>query len=139
LPCFALIGVWSFMGLAFIFCSAGLQSIDSTVLEAASCDGAGWWSTLFRVTLPMLSPTLFAALSIGTIGAMFSFGTINLLVGAAAPSVNSNVLAFQIYNALIGSHNYGLAACLSIALFAITLAITGVMFRFLERKVSYAR
>lgn len=139
LPVNALIGVWSYMGLAFIFCLAGLQSVDTSVLEAAECDGAGWWSTLFRVTIPMLSPTLFAALTLGTISALFSFGTINLLIGANAPSVNANVLGLQIYNNILVNQNFGIAACLCIALFIVTLIITGVMFRFLERRVSYAR
>ena len=42
--------IFAFMGLSFIFFTAGLHSLPTEVLEAARCDGAGWWSTLWRVT-----------------------------------------------------------------------------------------
>jgi sn-glycerol 3-phosphate transport system permease protein len=137
LPATAVIGIWSFMGLAFLLFTAALQSLPEEVFDAARCDRAGWWSTLTRVTIPMLSPTILYTVIVGTIGAMFSFGTIDLLIGQDAPAVNANVLAYQIYEAIQVDNNQSRAATISIVLFVITGILALIQFRFLSRRVTY--
>lgn len=137
LPATALIGIWSFMGLAFLLFTAALQSLPEEVFDAARCDRAGWWRTLTRVTIPMLSPTILYTVIVGTIGAMFSFGTIDLLIGTNAPSVNANVLAYQIYEAIQVDINQSRAASISIVLFAVTGILALVQYRLLSRRVTY--
>ena len=133
------IGLWQFMGLSFILFSAGLQSLPEEVLEAARIDGASEVGVFWRVTVPLLSPTIFYAITVGTIGAMYTFGQMDLLVGPySAQYVHVNTLAYQIYQYVVTEPNPGLAACISIALFIITAVITFVNFRFLERRVTYA-
>jgi sn-glycerol 3-phosphate transport system permease protein len=135
----AAIGLWQFMGLSFILFSAGLQSLPEEVVEAARIDGASELAVFWKVTVPLLSPTIFYAITVGTIGAMYTFGQMDLLVGPySAQYVKVNTLAYQIYQDVVTQPNPGLAACLSIALFVITGVITFVNFRFLERRVSYA-
>lgn len=134
----AVIGLWQFMGLSFILFSAGLQSLPEEVLEAARIDGASAVTAFWRVTVPLLSPTIFYAITVGTIGAMYTFGQMDLLVGPdSSQYVKVNTLAYQIYQYVVTQPNPGLAACVSIALFVITAVITFVNFRFLERRVSY--
>ena len=121
LPAVTLIAVWQFLGLSFIIMSAGLQSVPEEILEAARLDGAGSWTTFWRVTVPLLSPTLFFALVVGTIFAFQSFGQIDILIGYQnAGFTHTNVLLYYIYQALSVSNDPGLAAVLSIALFAIS-------------------
>jgi sn-glycerol 3-phosphate transport system permease protein len=139
LPAVALIAVWQFLGLSFIIMTAGIQSLPDEVLEAARLDGAGSWSMFWRVTVPLLSPTLFFALVVGTIFAFQSFGQIDILIGPQnAQFTHTNVLLYYIYEALSVQGDPGLAAVLSIVLFVILFAVTLLQLRFLEKRVTYA-
>ncbi|MGO9342458.1 MAG: carbohydrate ABC transporter permease [Acidimicrobiales bacterium] len=138
LPAVALIAVWQFLGLSFIIMTAGLQSLPEEVLEAAQLDGAGSWTTFWRFTVPLLSPTLFFALVVGTIFAFQSFGQIDILIGPQnAAFTHTNVLLYYIYQALSVQDDPGVAAVLSIVLFAILFTLTLLQLRFLERRVHY--
>jgi sn-glycerol 3-phosphate transport system permease protein len=130
--------IWQNLGLSFIIMSAGLQAVPDELLEAATVDGAGTWSRFRNVTLPMLSPTLFFATIVGSILAFHSFGQIDLLT-EGGPQDRTNVLVYAIYRTVFKENNDGKAAVLAIALFAITLVLTMVQLRILERRVSYER
>ena len=87
----AVVTVWQTLGLTFILMSAGLQSVPDDLFEAARVDGAGAWSRFWHVTLPMMSPTIFFAVVIGTIFAFQSFGQIDILT-QGGPLKKTNVL-----------------------------------------------
>jgi len=130
--------IWQNLGLSFIIMSAGLQGVPDELLESATVDGAGSWSRFRNVTLPLLSPTLFFATVVGSILAFHSFGQIDLLT-EGGPQEHTNVLVYAIYKTVFKENNDGKAAVLAIALFAITLVLTLVQLRILERRVSYER
>ena len=134
----AAVTIWQNLGLSFIIMSAGLQAVPDELLEAARVDGAGTWSRFRNVTLPMLSPTLFFATIVGSILAFHSFGQIDLLT-QGGPQNHTNVLVYAIYRTVFKENNDGKAAVLAIALFAITMVLTLVQLRLLERRVSYER
>ncbi len=137
----ALVTIWQTLGLTFILISAGLQAIPDDLYEAAALDGAGSSTRFWRVTIPMLSPTLFFAFVVGTIHAFQSFGQIDILT-SGGPFKRTNVLTYAIYseiNTVNHAANPGKAAVLSVALFFITLGLALVQMRVLERRVHYAR
>jgi sn-glycerol 3-phosphate transport system permease protein len=132
--------IWQNLGLSFILMSAGLQSVPDDLLEAARVDGAGAWSRFRNVVLPLLSPTLFFAAVVGTILAFQAFGQIDILT-RGGPGDRTNVLVYSIYRSVFVSSppDQGRAAVLSVALFTITLVLTLIQLRFLERRVTYER
>ncbi len=132
----AVITVWQTLGLTFILMSAGLQSVPDELLEAARIDGAGTWSRFWHVTLPLLSPTIFFAVVIGSIFAFQTFGQIDLLT-QGGPLKKTNVLTYFIYTEL--AKDPGKAAVLAIALFFMTLVLALAQIRLLERRVTYER
>jgi ABC-type sugar transport system permease subunit len=132
----AVTSIWQNTGLAFILMSAGLQAVPDDLLEAAEVDGAGAWLRFWRVTLPLLSPTIFFTIVVGGIVAFQAFGQIDLLT-AGGPLKHTNVLTYYIYTTLRSDNNDGKAAVLTVALFAITLVLTLVQIRVLERRVHY--
>jgi sn-glycerol 3-phosphate transport system permease protein len=136
LPAVAVVTVWQTLGLTFILMSAGLQSVPDELLEAARVDGASAWSRFWHVTLPLLSPTIFFAVVIGTIFAFQTFGQIDLLT-QGGPLGKTNVLTYFIYTELSG--NPSKAAVLAVALFFITLLLGLAQIRLLERRVTYER
>jgi sn-glycerol 3-phosphate transport system permease protein len=138
LPSVALVTIWQNLGISFILMSAGLQAVPDELIEAARVDGAGAWSRFRNVTLPLLSPTLFFATVVGGILALQAFGQVDLLT-QGGPRDKTNVLVYAIYRAVFREENDGKAAVLAIALFVITLLLTLVQLRFLERRVQYER
>ena len=140
LPSVALITIWQFLGLSFIIMSAGLQSVPDELLEAARIDGAGAWTRFWRMTVPLLSPTIFFALVVSTIYAIQAFGAVDILIGPQdAVRLHTNVLIYNIVNTLQIENNPGAAAIMATALFLIMLGLTVIQMRFLERRVNYAR
>lgn len=140
-PSWALVAVsvtsiWQNLGLSFILMSAGLQTVPDELLEAASIDGAGRWLRFRAVTLPLLSPTIFFALVVGSIMAFQAFGQIDLLT-QGGPLDRTNVLVYAIYREVFEHNNEGAAAVLAVALFGVTLLLTVVQLRLLERRVTY--
>jgi ABC-type sugar transport system permease subunit len=138
LPVVALVSAWQFVGLAFIIFTAGLQSVPDDIMEAARVDGASSWTRLWRVTLPLLSPTVFFCIVVGVIFSLQSFGQIDIMVTSPNSAfAHTNVLIYYIYQLLRVQQNPGLAACYSVALFVITLVVTLIQFRLLEKRVHY--
>lgn len=130
--------IWQNLGLSFIIMSAGLQTVPDELLEAAQMDGAGRWLRFRSVTLPLLSPTIFFALVVGSIMAFQAFGQIDLLT-EGGPLDRTNVLVYAIYSEVFHHNNEGAAAVLAVALFGLTLLLTMLQLRLLERRVAYGR
>jgi sn-glycerol 3-phosphate transport system permease protein len=142
LPAVAVITIWQFLGLAFIIMLAGLRSVPDELLEAARIDGANAWTRFWRMTVPLLSPTIFFAVVVSTIYAMQAFGAIDILIGPMnTVRLHTNVLIYNIVNTNSPAleNNSGAAAVMATVLFLITLGMTLLQMRFLERRVSYAR
>jgi sn-glycerol 3-phosphate transport system permease protein len=140
LPAVAMITIWQFLGLSFIIMLAGLQSVPDELLEAARIDGAGPWTRFWRMTVPLLSPTIFFAGVISTIYAFQAFGAIDILITQPyAVRLHTNVLIYNIINTLQVDNNPGAAAIMATVLFLILLILTVLQLRLLERRVTYAR
>ena len=137
LPAVAFLTVWQNIGFSFVIMSAGLQAVPDDVLEAAQIDGARAWRRFWRVTVPLLSPTVFFAVVVGTIMAFQTFGQIHLLT-EGGPGDSTQVMAYAIYDSIRGaSPDHSMAAAQSIALFFVTLLITLFQLRVLEKRVHY--
>ncbi len=118
--------------------ASGLQSIPDELHEAARVDGAGPWRRFWKVTLPLLSPTIFFAVVVGSIFAFQTFGQIDILT-QGGPLKRTNVLTYFIVDTLRQENNDGKAAVLAVGLFAITFLLTLIQMRVLERRVHYGR
>jgi sn-glycerol 3-phosphate transport system permease protein len=129
--------VWQNMGLVFIVMIAGLQAIPDELYESATIDGHSPWSQFWRVTVPMLSPTIFFATVILLITSFQQFGQIDLLT-EGGPLERTNVLMYSIFDTLFEKRIPGEAAAQAIVLFLIILVLTIVQFGFLEKRVHYS-
>lgn len=139
LPAIAVMTIWQFLGLSFIVMSAGLSAIPEDVLEAARVDGASEITVFWRVTVPLLSPTIFFGVVVATIYAFQTFGQVDILIGYSnAAFEHVNLLVYDILNTIEIAKTSGQAAVLSIVLFLLTLGVTLVQLRLVERRVHYA-
>lgn len=137
LPAVAAVATWQSLGLAFIVMSAGLQALPDDVQEAAAMDGAGAVRRFVGVTLPLMTPTLFFAFVVGSIGAFKTFAEIDLLTPEGGTSDSTKVLAYAVYQAGFGgSRDTVRAAVLAVGLFVCVFVLTVLQLR-LERRVKY--
>jgi len=128
--------VWTNLGFAFIVLLAGIQAIPKDLWESAKIDGAGPRRTLWRITLPLLSPTLLFLLITSTIGSFQAFTQFKVLIDSVGPDQSTNVLVYALFTAFWTENNYGFAAALSVVLFALLLVLSLVQYR-LDGRVHY--
>ncbi|MBP1969366.1 multiple sugar transport system permease protein/sn-glycerol 3-phosphate transport system permease protein [Virgibacillus natechei] len=132
----AITTVWMHLGINFIILLGGLQNISRELYESADIDGAGYWSKLFKITIPLLSPVLFFVLIIAVIGSFQTFGQIDLLTGGG-PAGATNIIVYSIYQEAFSYGNFGYASAQAIILFLIILIVTIFQFKYGEKKVHY--
>lgn len=132
----AITTVWKELGLNVLFLLAALQGVPEELYEAARIDGARGW-TLFRsVTLPMISPTVFFLMVVGTMDAFRSFTQVHIMT-EGGPLRSTSVLVYSIYRDAFINFRYGFASAQAVTLFLILLALTLIQFRVAERRVHY--
>ena len=128
--------IWMNLGFSFLILLGGLQNIDEHLYESSRIDGAGYFYRLRRITLPMLSPTLFFIITISLINAFQSFGQIDILT-KGGPSQSTNLIVYSIYREAFINYQFGTASAQAVVLFVIILIVTILQFKFGERKVHY--
>lgn len=126
---------WQQLGLNAILLLAALQSIPEDLIEAARLDGATPANIFARITLPLLSPTLFFASIVGVIHAMTTFGPIDLLT-RGGPANATQVAVYRIYTEGFINFRFGYATAQAVLLFILILGFTVLQNR-LERRVHY--
>lgn len=132
----ALTSIWMGVGFNFIILLGGLQGIPEDIYESATIDGAGYWTRLIRITLPMVSPSLFFVIIVTVIGSFQSFGQIDILT-KGGPAEATNLIVYSIYQNAFIHYKFGLASAQAIILFVIVLIITLIQFKAGEKKVHY--
>ena len=132
-----LAAAWKQISYNFLFFLAGLQSIPKSVLEAAAIDGARPMRRFWTVTFPLLSPTIFFLLVVNIVYAFFeTFGIIDTMT-RGGPAKATETLVYKVYQDGLLGGNLGGSAAQSVILMVIVILLTGVQFRFVERKVTY--
>jgi ABC-type sugar transport system permease subunit len=131
--------IWHFVGFQVVIFLAGLTSISREVYDAARIDGAGERQVLRRITLPLLSPSIFFVGIIATVGAMRSFSQIYVLTNGGPLDTTRTVplLIFRTFFERTASNGIGLGAAMSFIFVLIIIAITLFQFRVLGRRVFY--
>ncbi len=128
--------IWMNVGFTFLILLGGLQSIDRHLYESAEIDGAGYFYQLRRITIPMLSPSLFFVVTVTFINAFQTFGQIDMLT-RGGPQNETNLIVYSIYQDAFMNYQFGTASAQAIVLFIIILILTLIQFKLGERKVHY--
>jgi alpha-glucoside transport system permease protein len=119
--------VWIWTGFAAVILAAALKSIPAEVLEAARVDGAGEWQTFWRITLPMLAPTLAVVTTTVVITSLKAFDIVYVMTNG---NYNTDVIANRMYKEMFNVRNFGHASAIAVILL---LAIVPVMLFNLQR------
>lgn len=137
IPAFVILSMWG-AGSSMIIFLAGLQGIPDIYYEAAEIDGAGPWAKLRHITLPVMSPVIFFNLVLGLINGFQAFTIVYLITGGTGGPENATLfLVLYIYRTGFRNMNMGYAAAVSWVLFFILMILSGIIFRYLGRRVHY--
>jgi multiple sugar transport system permease protein len=136
--CVVVMSVWQGFGYNMLVFSAALDAVPASLVEAARVDGAGPVRRYFSVVLPMLSPSLFFAVTMTLITSFQVFIQPYILTGGG-PGVSTETLVMYLYRTGFEQFKLGQAAALAWVLFAIIMVVTALQFLLQKRWVHYDR
>lgn len=124
------VSVWKSLGANALLFLAGLQSIPEEILEAARVDGASRIQTVFRITLPLLKPTVLFVVVMLVISAFKAFTPIFVMT-RGGPAGLTRVLPMYVYEEAFVAFKMGRASAVSVAMFLALLGLTVAQVRFI--------
>jgi multiple sugar transport system permease protein len=131
--------IWVVMPFKILVLTSALASVNEQYYQAAKIDGTSKWRTFSKITLPMISPTLFYLIITGFIGAFKAYSDAVALFGTDLNGAGMNTIVGYVYDMLYGSSggypSYASAA--AILLFAIVLTITCINLMVSKKHVHY--
>ncbi|MEG0741448.1 MAG: sugar ABC transporter permease [Clostridia bacterium] len=130
------VACWKSIGYYCLIVIGALQSISPSIYEAAALDNAGSFTTMRRITVPMISPQLFFTLIVMTIGSFKVFDIVRILTDGG-PNSATSVIVYYIYKQVFWESNIGRASAAGVILLIIVGALTAVYFAVLSKKVHY--
>jgi len=118
LPAVIAAAVWQIVGFFMIILLTGLQHIPPSLYEAAAIDGAGRGSQFWRITLPLLRPSIFLCFIIGIIASFTSFDLIYVMTGGG-PGHATELLITYVYKAAFKLTQFDYAGALTVVMFSL--------------------
>lgn len=136
-PSLILMSLWAF-GSTMVIYLAALQDVPKDLYNSAEIDGANAWHKTFAITIPLITPTIFFNLVLGTIGAFQAFTTIYVLTqGDGGPLDSTLVYGLLLYRNAFTYLKMGYASAMAWLLFAFVTLVTAIIFKTSGRWVFY--
>ncbi len=138
LPALIIVSVWKSLGFSFLLILAGMQNISQDYYEAAALETRSHVKRYFKLTLPMLKPTLFVVCLLSITSSFQSMDLVAIMT-QGGPGHSSNVLMYYIYQEGIINRRVGYGSAMSTIFLLVLFAFTIVYLRYGERRVDYER
>ncbi|SRR5579884_601549 len=124
--------LWKGLGYYMVIYLAGLEAIPPVYEEAAALDGAGAAARLFRVTIPLLRPSILLASTLSAIAALRVFEEMYVMTGGG-PVYSTYTLFYYMFDQAFNALHLGYAAAVGVVLAAVTIGLSVVNFRLLRQ------
>lgn len=131
-----LVSVWKVVGYNTIILLSSMQTIPQYLYEAANLDGAKKTTVFLKITLPMISPTLFFIILMNMISSFKVFETVNVMT-QGGPMNSTNTLVHDIYQYAFQFYKIGYASAIGVVLMVIIAICTLLYFLLLSKRVYY--
>lgn len=132
-----IVTIWKLMGWSMVFFLVALQNLPRELLQAGELDGAGSWSKLRYITIPLISPTTFFLFIVQTISALQAYDQINVLT-QGGPAGSTRTLLYMYYQSAFESFDIGEASSVAVVLVAICMVLSIVSFAISRKTVHYS-
>jgi ABC-type sugar transport system permease subunit len=131
IPAIMVVVLWAGFGYNTLIFLAGLAAIDTELFDAARVDGAGWWQTLWNVTIPSLRRTIELVTVLNVIGAFAYMFTYVYVITGGGPGFDTYVTEYYVYQQAFNFGNMGYASAVGVFLMVITIAVAVLQVRIL--------
>ena len=130
------VSIWMNLGFSYLVFMGGLKNIDDSHYESVEIVGGGFFYRLRKVTIPLISPSLFFVFTTSLINAFQSFGLIDMLT-SGGPNNTTNLMVYKLYQDAFVNFRFGSASAQGIILFLLILLISQLQTKLTERLVTY--
>ena len=130
------VSIWMNLGFSYLVLMGGLKNIDDSHYESVEIVGGGFFYRLRKVTIPLISPSLFFVFTTSLINAFQSFGLIDMLT-SGGPNNTTNLMVYKLYQDAFVNFRFGSASAQGIILFLLILLISQLQTKLTERLVTY--
>lgn len=134
MPVIIFVSVWKLVGYNMILFLTGFTTINAEIFQAAKIDGANGVNSFLRITLPLLSPTIFFVLLITTISSFQVFDLIYLMT-EGGPENTTNIVVYWLYKNAFEFFNIGKASAIAYILFLIIFVLTIIQWKLRKKWV----
>jgi multiple sugar transport system permease protein len=135
IPSLAIMSTWTCGGTMVIFL-AGLQGVPQTLYEAVEIDGGNAWQKFWKITIPMMTPTIFFNVVMGFISGLQTF-TQAFIMTRGGPNNGSLFMVYNLYREAFEYQEMGRACAIAWVLFIIIMMITMLIFKSSRNWVYY--
>lgn len=124
--CIAIVGMWWAFGMDLLLSYSGIKAIPESYFEAAQLDGAGFFSTVRYITLPLLRSVAKTCVMLSAIGGMFTFPQVYIMTGGGPGDMTQTVMMYM-YKQAFSNQRYGRAAAVGVIVIFETCIVLGVI------------
>jgi multiple sugar transport system permease protein len=140
-PDFAMAGVvaanvWHSYGFPMVLLLAALQSIPGEVIESARVDGAGRWALFWRITVPLVRPTLLITTIMLTLH-YFNMVTLIFVLTGGGPVASTETLSVRLFNEAFAFQNLGFASMIGVIIFVLNVVFSLAYIKVLRQEALY--
>lgn len=119
-----ILAIWTTSGTFMLIFLPALYNISEQIEDAAAVDGASAWQKFWRITVPLVRPTLFLVLTLGVIGTWQVFDSV-FLISQGNPAGTTLTPAFLAYQASFSDQQWGQGAAIAFILFVLIVVLAG--------------
>jgi raffinose/stachyose/melibiose transport system permease protein len=123
-----IVNIFEWTGFSMILYYAGLLAIPEEIYESARLDGAGFFTTLIKITFPMLRSTTNSIIVLGIVGSLKTFDIVYMLTNGG-PGVSSEVLTTSLYKRAFEEFNSGYASAIGVVILILAAVMSAIQIR----------
>ena len=123
------LSVWKGLGSSIILFIAGMQGISRSYYEAASVDGANWWQSFVKITIPLLMPVTFYLIVTGVIGGAQMYIEPRLMFTGNGPANSTFTTVIHLYDRTFSNSRAGYGSAVAVFLAIIIFIVTLIQFK----------
>ena len=129
--------IWRTIGYNLVIFLAGLQGVPKSIYEAAYVDGATRWQVIWKITLPLITPSIFFVLLMSLIGGLQTFSeAYNMTAGG--PARSTLTVVFNLYQQGFSFLKFGVSSAMGWVMFILIFGLTILQNKLSDRWVHYA-
>ncbi len=132
-----LMAIWRTLGYNIVIFLAGLQGVPKSIYEAAYVDGASRWQIIWKITIPLITPSIFFVLLMSLIGGLQTFSEAYSMTGGG-PARATLTVVFNLYQQGFRFLKFGVSSAMGWVMFILIFGLTVLQSKFSKHWVHYA-